>query len=803
MNSRFLTLIVTTFLLLPAVNIEAAQVSEAAAQDIAVRFFSGRSVAGAQSISRLSMKAPKRKGFSNIGGTAYYIFNNAEIDGGWVIVSGDDRTQQILAYSDKGSFSPYTINESTQWLLDMYAEEIGSLDEAESEQQTSALGSQINLLAVTKSAIAPFVKSQWGQRAPFYLKCPQVNSKYCVTGCVATAMAQIMYYYKWPTTSKAIPSYTPKDMSEQAALPATSFAWSSMKDYYSDSETSTTTANTAVATLMRYCGQAMEMNYGTSSSGATTSPYAFVNYFGYNSKIKMIGRSEYTASTWQDVIYTELAAGRPVLFSGSKATGGHAFVCDGYDGKGLFHINWGWYGHNNGYYALDVLNSSGGGTGSIAGEDGYVCKLKAIIGIEPLKSGSSSSIGEVMTTYGTPLISGSLTGSASRSSSSSAFSATISGGFWNCSNFAKTFDFGWGFFNSSNQLISVIGSFSNIDFGAYSLYKDLEFNVSFGSNYSSGTYYLRPISKPSNTNESWTPIIGSGANYIKAVISSTSCSLTAYGSDRGSLVCKSVSVTGTKKVGHKLQAKVQLTNNSGCDYHAVYLRLGGKMIGANSAIINAGATGQTTINFIPTASGSQSLELFSDSECQYLLYSSTLTINESPEASLTATSTVTNYTNGYIEGTTAGLSVKVTNNGTTNYSDEIIAYIYKQFPDNYYYREYGKTHSCTIGGSGGTNTVNFSFDNLEVGAKYMFIINYYSAGEEVRAGKSYSFEVKNSSGTKGDVNNDGNINVGDIAEVYKIILGKDLTNKSRAYINDDDVINAGDISALYSIILGK
>ena len=117
---------------------------------------------------------------------------------------------------------------------------------------------------------------------------------------------------------------------------------------------------------MKYCGQAVEMNYGKSTSSATSQRNAFVNFFGFDKNARQLARTDYTAAEWENIVYGELAVGRPVFISARKASGGHAFICDGYD-NGLFHINWGWRGHQNGYFALNALNDdNSGGTGAAA-----------------------------------------------------------------------------------------------------------------------------------------------------------------------------------------------------------------------------------------------------------------------------------------------------------------------------------------------------------------------------------------------------------------------------------------------------
>ena len=343
-------------------GVQAAPVSETAARGIAERFMQEKGM-GPVSTTRPA-KAPRHGNVAQ-SDAAYYVFN-AQQDKGFVVVSGDDRTEAVLGYSDSGHFDADDMPESMRWWLGQYVEELEALDAGLLSLDEDAPTGDLPHRVSTSIVVAPLLKSQWGQDAPFYFQCPQVDSKYCVTGCVATAMAQIMYYHQWPSsTSKTIPSYT-KNNTTYNSLSTTTFNWSAMKDYYSPDETSTTnTANAAVARLMNYCGHAAEMNYGTTSSGTHDYSDVFVEYFRYSTKAQKLERVDYTYTQWVNFILTELEAKRPVLYGGKKQSGGHAFVCDGYDGKGYFHFNWGWYGSNDGYFLLTSLNPKGGGTGSI------------------------------------------------------------------------------------------------------------------------------------------------------------------------------------------------------------------------------------------------------------------------------------------------------------------------------------------------------------------------------------------------------------------------------------------------------
>lgn len=230
----------------------------------------------------------------------------------------------------------------------------------------------------------------WGQGTPFNDLCPQIGDTHAVTGCVATAMGQLIRYHQYPSQLQAdIPGYTTKS---SITLPAIStseavYDYEKMLPYYT-SGSYTEEQGESVAKLLYHCGCSVEMDYGVSGSGAVTKSAAAAlgKYFGYDSStLAFISREDYTLAQWCEILDHELTNSRPVLYDGSSATqGGHAFICDGADGSGFYHINWGWNGGANGYFDISLLNSSEANTTS--GEDGFNGGMGMLIGIKPSTS---------------------------------------------------------------------------------------------------------------------------------------------------------------------------------------------------------------------------------------------------------------------------------------------------------------------------------------------------------------------------------------------------------------------------------
>ena len=444
------TLFVALIMGLVSGLVQAAPVSESAARVIAAQFMAKKQ------LGNISTATPRMLRGKATNQPALYVFNTEKAGCGWVIVSGDDRTQQVLGYSDSGTYDENNIPENMQWWLSQYVEEIASLDDSDNSglPVLGSLESDQHSAMPKAAPIAPLIQTKWNQNSPYNLQCPEINSNHCVTGCVATSMAQVMYYHQWPhMISREIPAYYwEKGNTTLSSLAGTTFNWNAMKTTYSSSDTDpNVTANFAVARLMRYCGQSVEMDYGLSGdggSGAVSSCEVFSQYFEYSTKARKLFRFDYSYSQWVDLIVAELRANRPVMCGGQKYNGGHSFICDGYDGTGYFHFNWGWSGDNDGYFLLTSLNPNGGGIGSAVGNNGYVQRHNILIGLEPntVSTTERNSVTEC---------SGISAGSTSytRSSSSDPFVINVTANFSNHSPVSRTYDLGWGVYEADGHTL--------------------------------------------------------------------------------------------------------------------------------------------------------------------------------------------------------------------------------------------------------------------------------------------------------------------------------------------------------------
>ena len=329
-----------------------------------------------------------------------YVFN-VDNSGGFVIVSNDDRTEPVLGYSDSGSFDPDNMPENMRAWLQGYADEIAWLKEhPDAAVSTSRRTGESNI----KTPIEPLVETKWNQGTPYNNLCPYYETgKKSVTGCVATAMAQVMNYHQWPQEEmkEDIPGYTKDYRGETcvsvASLTKTTFDWANMLNDYSIVNYDEDEA-TAVATLMHYCGASVKMNYGKSSGSNTNMvATALVEYFDYSkSTVTFVSRSFYTYANWIELMYHELSQGRPIVYGGQSSGGGHEFVCDGYQGEDYFHINWGWGGMSDNYFKLSALDPDAQGIGGSSSTDGFHYGQDAVIGIQ--KNGGTGTVLEFPTT---------------------------------------------------------------------------------------------------------------------------------------------------------------------------------------------------------------------------------------------------------------------------------------------------------------------------------------------------------------------------------------------------------------------
>ncbi len=336
-----------------------------------------------------NMPVPMLTVNSSSGIPGIYVFNS---ESGFLILPADDCAAPLIGYSDK-PLDPENMPPAMMDWLNCQAQVI---------IEASAAGAQYAPRRANEGGdreVIPFMlETKWDQDAPYNERCPEYTPNVrCVTGCTATALAQVMYYHKWPERGTGSYSYTDEIMGRTVKLSAnfenSVYQWNAMplerKSSYTVAE------RDAVSSLMIDVGIAIQSDYGTGDTNATGSTpmnaaIGAATYFGYEKSVQYLERAWKTPEEWEDMVYNELAAGRPVVTGGYNETNtaGHCFVCDGYGGDGYFHFNWGWSGYGDGLYLLDALTP--GATGGIGGGDYiYSYNQNALFGLQPDHDGTS------------------------------------------------------------------------------------------------------------------------------------------------------------------------------------------------------------------------------------------------------------------------------------------------------------------------------------------------------------------------------------------------------------------------------
>ena len=742
----------------------------------------------------------------------FYIINIGDQQG-FVIVSGDDRTNPILGYSDEGAFDASRMPANMRYWLDCYAQQLNVLAEMDDTQAARVLRAPRRDRVGTHNSIAPLITTKWDQATPYWNECPQfMNSddeadgyELAYTGCVATSMSQIMYFYKQPeATTVTIPSYTFTYGTElmgqygtatMEALEPTTFDWAHMRETYTGAEPEEYTS--AVAHLMFYVGCSVKMQYGVSASATYTDeiPEGF-KYFGYGSKIAF--RNDYDQESWNDLVYDELAAGRPMIYNGTAGSGGgHSFICDGFEYGDYFHINWGWGGMGNGFFQLSILNPSASGIGGSSSSEGYNMKQNIIYNIipgtaTPPEQGQDEEPEEEPSLTVTAINGPTGYYAFERSSVSKPFiiydSKRVKVSYSDRNKSGKKFKEALALFNpadgsfeklnDSEDLIysevttSAMGSTTDFGMGMKSNSTG-NYGIQFGKGLT-GTYYIVPIYQLQGSSE-WKLMNRADRYYIEVNMGAQ------YGAATNHPIVDLEVVgwefTGGEKVGTKEQIHASITNKS--DEHFFgdfYLSLGEQRLDDYSdytsvveAEILAGETKTVTFNVTPANAGTQTVTV-KLIDAQYggfnnLSKSGTVTIAESQETEMNltvdieATNAVENddeNTHGSIYDSSARFKATITNHSEGEYNKYVLAplFIVKRNEDGTIgsgsmvtYKQ--QTVSIPAGGS---VTYYFDFDNLAYGSTYSMNIyarNNVPQEEEgshveniVEKGKSKYYEIE-------------------------------------------------------------
>ena len=343
---------------------------------------------------------------------AFYLFA-ADGNNGFVIVAADDAVRPVLAYSFHNAAMRDSVGREMSWWLDGWQQQVEVCRQQGYKATSEVAGEWSRLLYGPAeprplTAVAPMVTTQWDQDEPYNDSCPSRSgwggyAMHAATGCVATAMAQVMRYWSFPVRGIGTHTYYSQSISgwgqgfgqQTVDFGATVYDWENMPNTLTS--VSSNAQKSAVATLMYHCGVAADMMYGTAFEGGSGAfihnipllSYGhtlngMIQFFGYSANATGMDRDHYTDSVWTAMVRGEIDARRPIIYAGGdESSGGHCFVCDGYDDEDRYHFNWGWSGAGDGYYTLNHLAPGIGGTGGGTGTYDFSNGQQMLVGIQP------------------------------------------------------------------------------------------------------------------------------------------------------------------------------------------------------------------------------------------------------------------------------------------------------------------------------------------------------------------------------------------------------------------------------------
>ena len=669
---------------------------------------------GAQVGELTLVEAPTKESPTRDETVYYYLFNFGQ-DGGFVIISGDDRTQPVLGYSEEGHVTESDINNSLRPMLETYKEELSVVDKV----ATVAYSGPKHVQSPSYSPVAPLVTCHWSQLSPYNSECPTINGKNCPTGCLATAIGQVCYAYrdrmpdKLPVTIPAYKTKT-KKLSIKSVPKGTAFNWNMMTDALSMASSSQIKA---VANLLAYVGKALTSDFRQDATSATWSalPSTITTYFAFASGIKQIRKSAYTAARWQELLTNELIANRPVVIYGENYQGSaHAFIIDGFDGGDMFHVNWGW-GRGDGYFLLSVMNplQPNNEEASASYEKSYNKNLMAFIGIQPVNG------------YSEPADDNTLMSTINSVETKSAKFT-----FKNQSKATQKYVAGLGYFDE-NKRIQLLKKWSlgkkSIESGASVTGVEIELTTKDFSSLklAAGTYKLYPIYMVDG-NEDWMACDQSSSySYVKADYKSSSLTLSKVKSTP-SFTVSDVKFPGSHAKGYNQFVSFNVTNvgDEGVGTLYLYASTSSSYSSSSSKIemsMTAGEKASVQLQFLPKSTGTYNVWITDGTN---VLKKTSVKIVSASSSSVYSLATSGFSVDNLKEGSTVKLygntmkgKVTFKNTGSLAFAGYVSVYLYKLSGSNYV-STLERSETYLELEPGAKSSIEFCFEGLKYGQKY-------------------------------------------------------------------------------------
>jgi hypothetical protein len=551
-------MILIVMVLAVTVGAWAGRIGEQEARKKASAFMTGQARTRSETtLTRVCLPLQTKSAIWSVTDAPIYIYNYD--GGGYVIVSGDDRTADILGFSEKGHIDANHLAENMKAWLQGYVSQIERIPASATPRRVASTRSE-----GTKDAIDTKLKTEWGQEYPYNLHTPELNISWkdrdttihAATGCVATAMAMVLHYYQYPAKlKKAIDSYegtcdipvvdkytgeedTVRNVKwkTEAILEGTPIDWANITDKYN--KKSSDVEKEAVARLMQYCGAAVDMQYGLESRANTGGILVGLRDVMDYQDVYSLHAFEYDEQGWIDAVYHEMSKAGPVLFSGITPSGisGHSFILDGYqakDGKDYFFVNWGWEGDDNGYMLLSVMEP-GWVLDDNGNSEGFTVEQDIVCGLGPQGKGYTT---VPHTFYADAVELGQEGKEYSRKKKSDAFQVPeYYVQFGNYHLIELTSRCALGVYDAKNELVSMT-TFSDeegisVDFFYYlSAYPDPDIEddtFPIGSDLDDGIYTVMLIGAEPYT-DNWEPMQNAEAIAIQMTVKGNKCSFKAGG----------------------------------------------------------------------------------------------------------------------------------------------------------------------------------------------------------------------------------------------------------------------------------
>ena len=723
----------------------AGPVDKQKALTVAKNFFGNKGIEMKQ--ENAASKAPRSKTASanNANENAYYYVFNAGNNKGFVVVSGDDRTPEVLGYTDSGNYVDGEMPENMRSWLKHYADEIKYMDDNNIEPAVSSASKSMSKVSKAHHSIAPMLTCLWDQGNPYNYSCPDYynadgTTGRSATGCVATAIAQLLYFHKFPVVTKGrIPfhsnTYTLTDGTKKTvtlpSIPAgTTIDWANMLDRYNGSETEV--QKKAVGDLMLFVGQAVKMGYGPSSgSSYAESRKLFVDYLGFDDGVQILRSDKYGIQEWFEMMYNELAAGYPIAYGGSSTGGGHAFVIDGFDGDQLFHLNWGWSGGSNGYFLISVLNPGDQGIGGSTSADGFSMAQDAIMYLRSQDDGIPATVeADTHMSINDTQITGTV----------------IKSNYVNWTGGTNSFNGAIVMADETGTLVPISNINTTTNMGA-NTYLSWSFDMK-GKFTQPGSYRITPASK-TTANKIWRPLYDLKNEYILAEVDASLNVTLKYVKTPINMEITDWNFPGSLVKGEQQNVTVTFKNN-GDEFLKEVSLFASKTTNMGSSVsralvgVKAGETNTITFFFKPAESGTYNIWITPSGDKNTIIGQSTVNITDVNMRQSNLRFNSMNVTNKAIGGRAVG-TVSIQNNGTTNFNGRVKLQLWVKALDSGYFWSSSSTQVDVNLNAGSTTSVNFDFTNLELNRTYIMCAYYTNqSGELDNAGLTYdhSFTTK-------------------------------------------------------------